>query len=192
MMAPLPALDPARRLARRDLIAVVRAVAGPDPVERADLSPALEHERLQPLATAIPKISMMLTDVAHGRSHGDLHPGNLAVAADSRPALWDWERWDAGLPVGFDLLHHDVQTWISVDGTSPRAAAQRLIRTASESLAPLGVPAHAAPAVAADYLIRLAARYVGDAQDEAGSRLGNVENWIVPVILDWEHEMENA
>ncbi|WP_434811379.1 hypothetical protein [Microbacterium sp. bgisy189] len=188
MMAPLPRLDRTRAVERSVLVDTVRRVAGAQ-VVRAPLD--VGHDRMAPLVTAARHIDARTSAVVHGSSHGDLHAGNLGVARDGMPVLWDWERWRSGLPVGFDLLHHDVQRWVTADGLAPRQAADRLLRTAPAILEPLGITAPLAPVVAADYLIRLAARYVEDGQDEAGSRLGAVENWIFPAIMDWYREQEH-
>jgi hypothetical protein len=183
MMAPLPPLQAGRTLSRAMLVETVRAVADVSSDRRVDLSSCLAHARMQPLAEAVAGITARTVDARVGSAHGDLHPGNLGVAADGRPVLWDWERWMHGVPVGFDLLHHDLQTWVGVDRVDPGEAARRLIDTAPEILAPLGVSPTEAPDVAKDYLVRLAARYVQDAQDEAGSRLGRVESWLFPAVL---------
>lgn len=183
MMRPLPALDRRAALSRTALVETVRAVAEVSQAERAELRGCLGHERLQPLASAVARISARTSDVQFGSAHGDLHPGNLGVARDGLPVLWDWERWMHGVPVGFDLLHHDLQSWVVIERVEPEVAAHRLVSTAAAILAPLGVTAEAAPYVAKDYLVRLAARYVDDAQDEAGSRLGRVESWLFPAVL---------
>lgn len=183
MMRPLSALARRRTVSREALIDTVRLVSGVAPGERADLKHALAHPRMHPLEKAVAGISTRTAEVPFGSAHGDLHPGNLGVASDGRPVLWDWERWMNGVPVGFDLLHHDLQTSIAIDQIDPELAARRLIHSAAEVLAPLGVAATVAPDVARDYLVRLAARYVEDAQDEAGSRLGSVETWLFPAVL---------
>jgi hypothetical protein len=183
MMAPLPPLQAGRTVSRAMLVETVRAVADVSSDRRVDLSSCLAHARMQPLEDAVAGITARTVDARVGSAHGDLHPGNLGVAADGRPVLWDWERWMHGVPVGFDLLHHDLQTWVGVERVDPGEAARRLIGTSAEILAPLGVSATEAPDVAKDYLVRLAARYVQDAQDEAGSRLGRVESWLFPAVL---------
>lgn len=183
MMRPLASLVRGRTVSRSALIDTVRAIALASPGERVDVTRSLAHPRMQPLAHAVAGISARTADLQIGSAHGDLHPGNLGVADDGRPVLWDWERWMHGVPVGFDLLHHDLQTWVGIDRVDPETAARRLIESAPEILAPLGVPPRSAPDVARDYLVRLGARYVDDAQDQAGSPLGRVENWLFPAVL---------
>lgn len=190
MMAPLPAVDTSRGVPRGTLVEIVGRisdVAGPG----APLSDTLVHERMSPLGEAIPRIQARTARIPVGAVHGDLHPGNLGTAADGRPVLWDWERWSHGVPRGFDLLHHDLQSWITVDGIAPRDAARRLVASAPGILAPLGVSDDYAPDVARDYLVRIAARYIADAQDRAGSPLGAVEEWLFPAVLEDRRDKES-
>ena len=41
-------------------------------------------------------------------AHGDFVPWNI-LSGTPRPAVWDWERYDPAVPVGFDRLHYRVQ-----------------------------------------------------------------------------------
>lgn len=183
LMAPLPAAVSGRRPTRTALIEVVRAVGAIDRRPGASLHDVASLPRLAPLRARIDEVVRCTKGAELGSFHGDLHPGNLAVAHDGRVVLWDWERWGHGAPVGFDLLHHDLQSWITRDGMAPRDAAVALIAQAPMNLEPLGVRPSSAPAVARDYLIRLAARYAADEQDRAGSVLGKIEQWLFPAVL---------
>lgn len=183
MMRPLATLVKGRAVPRTTLVETVRTISQVTPGQAVDLSDVLGHPRMRPLEGVAQEISARAADVPVGSAHGDLHPGNLGMAGDDRPVLWDWERWMHGVPLGFDLLHHDFQTWVGIERHDPETAARRLIGSAAEILAPLGVAEAAASDVARDYLVRLAARYVDDAQDQAGSALGRVEEWLFPAVL---------
>lgn len=189
VMHPLPSFSEGRQVGRDELVAVVRAISASGERPRSGLSSVLGHPRMRPLADVVPMIDRATEHAAAGAVHGDFHSGNIGVAGDGRPVVWDWERWADGIPLGFDLLHYKLQFWIAREGVERSAAAKRLIETAPDLLAPLGISPALAPAVACDYLVRLAARYIGDAQDQAGSRLGDVENWLFPVVLR-AHEAE--
>lgn len=116
-----------------------------------------------------------------GAWHGDLNPGNVAL--DTHQCLvWDWERFEEGVPVGFDLLHHDLQQAITVDRDSPLPAARALLADAPDRLTPLGVPPATAFEVAQLYLLTIAARYLTDDQEAAGAALGRVEDWLTPAL----------
>lgn len=120
-------------------------------------------------------------NMALGSWHGDLNPGNIAVLPD-QVLVWDWERFDDGVPVGFDLLHHHLHQAITIDGREPKAAAGELVQSAGELLSALDVTAQAADSTARLYLLALAARYLRDEQARAGAPLGAVDDWIVPVL----------
>lgn len=119
--------------------------------------------------------------VATGAWHGDLNSGNLALVAGPCP-VWDWERFETGVPLGFDLLHHRLHEEITVAGAPAHEAAPRLVRGARGLLAPLGVPGADADAVARLYLVTLATRYLADDQAGAGAALGAVETWLLPAV----------
>jgi len=102
-----------------------------------------------------------------GSWHGDWTPWNTAVVADTVLA-WDWERFAAGVPVGFDALHYDLQTRVFGRVTGAAAAAADSVRRAPGLLAPVGVPAESAAVVAALYLVEILSRYVGDGQTRWG------------------------
>lgn len=191
LMGPLPPRASGQRPDRTALIKVVRAVGAIDRRAGEKLWDLASHPRLAPLRTQIGEVSRRNEGVELGSFHGDLHPGNLAMAQDKRVILWDWERWGHGAPVGFDLLHHDMHSWITQDGMAPRDAASTLICRASEILEPLRIEPSRAPAIAREYLIRLAARYADDDQDRAGSRLGRIEQWLFPAVLG-EHQGEDS
>ena len=72
-----------------------------------------------------------------GSWHGDWNPGNCAVLADE-VLVWDWERFESGVPVGFDALHLSLHGAIGA-GVDPLAAAGRLISDAPALLAPFEV-----------------------------------------------------
>ncbi|MET8833969.1 hypothetical protein ABZV78_08650 [Micromonospora sp. NPDC004540] len=120
--------------------------------------------------------------VAFGTWHGDWNGGNAAVLADGRVLVWDWERFEADVPVGYDALHRAVQTAIGNDGVEPTEAARALIAGADRTLAPFDSEGRSADLVAVLYLVELAARYLRDRQAEAGARLGHVDAWLLPAV----------
>ena len=120
-------------------------------------------------------------ELSTGSWHGDLNDGNLALTAD-RTLVWDWERFEGGVPVGFDLLHHGLHRDITTRQAAPVDAAARLCRDGPRLLRALGVEADAAPWVPRLYLATLAARYVGDNQAGAGAALGRVSEWLQPAL----------
>lgn len=116
-----------------------------------------------------------------GGWHGDLNPGNMFLSSGACP-VWDWERFEHDVPVGFDLLHHDLQSAITKRHTDPSVAATELLRAAPCTLARWAPDPRQALAVCRAYLIVLADRYLADDQAGAGAALGRVNEWLLPVL----------
>ncbi|MET7807087.1 hypothetical protein [Micromonospora chersina] len=134
------------------------------------------------LRAALKTVADLDPTVAFGAWHGDWNGGNSAVLADGRVLVWDWERFEADVPVGYDELHRAVQTAIGNDGVEPVEAARALIAGADRALAPFDPDGRRADLVAVLYLVELAARYLRDRQAEAGARLGHVDTWLLPAV----------
>jgi hypothetical protein len=100
-------------------------------------------------------------ELAFGRWHGDWSPWNMRQL-HQRLAVWDWERSREPVPVGFDLLHHAVQTARWADRRPPAAAATAAVRTAAPALEELGVPSNDHRLVLALYLLELVLRDLED------------------------------
>ncbi|CAN5300462.1 hypothetical protein BH24ACT12_BH24ACT12_28260 [soil metagenome] len=186
---------PARRASgderRQRLLAVVREVSGVggrsvlawgQHPHRALLLSQIERcgDLAAPLRQQVESIRPALT-MPTGAWHGDLNSGNAALVPGACP-VWDWERFGKGVPVGFDLLHHDLHEAITVEGVPAREAAAAVLGRAGMVLTPLDVDRSTAEAIARAYLVTLACRYLADDQHEAGADLGNVEDWLLPAL----------
>ncbi len=165
------------------LLAGTTEPAWADSLLRVSLRDQLDAcgDRAAELRRQFARVEQQAPVLRMGSWHGDLNPGNLAALRD-QTLVWDWERFEQGVPVGYDLLHHDLHQWITERGTRPLTAAKRLLAEAPGLLAHLDVPGPSAVVVARLYLLSLAARYLRDNQAEAGSPLGNVETWIPPAL----------
>jgi Phosphotransferase enzyme family len=123
-----------------------------------------------------------VTSVAFGSWHGDWTPWNMASSGDQVLA-WDWERFESGVPIGYDALHHQLQGEVERNGAGgARSATEAALFTAPITLGPLGVRPGFAVFVAALYLIEIATRYTCDGAAEAGARLGDVSTWLLPPL----------
>ena len=123
-----------------------------------------------------------VTSVAFGSWHGDWTPWNMASSGDQVLA-WDWERFESGVPIGYDALHHQLQAAVERDGAGgARSATEAALFTAPMTLGALGVRPGFAVFVAALYLIEIATRYTCDGAAEAGARLGDVSTWLLPPL----------
>lgn len=121
------------------------------------------------------------TTLTFGAWHGDWSPWNMSVLPDT-VLVWDWERFTAGVPVGYDLLHYALQDLVVVKRREPAGAVGDLLALAPAVLKPVGLADNVATVTAMLYLIELAGRYVVDGQAEAGARLGAPEEWLLPPL----------
>ncbi|WP_188192638.1 hypothetical protein [Nonomuraea sp. SYSU D8015] len=108
--------------------------------------------------------------------HGDFAPWNMCPGPDGRLLVWDWERYEIGVPFGFDAVHHFFQR--SLRRMRPPAAARACVAQAARELAPLGLSAAVARQTALRYLITLAHRHASDGH----APLGPPETWLNPAV----------
>ncbi|MBI2711042.1 MAG: hypothetical protein HYX34_15335 [Actinobacteria bacterium] len=163
---------PARRL-RLDA-KTVRALAELAPVtmEPVALSSwwtSLEHRAAR---AADPGLAALVADLhprlagrtwEFGRWHGDLAPWNATWNGDHL-LVWDWERSEAPVPLGFDLLHNLSQVHLLVLGGDASDLARRLCTEAGPVLRDLGIAAEDHLALVLAYLVELRVRWALDAR----------------------------
>lgn len=116
-----------------------------------------------------------------GSWHGDWTPWNMTTDG-VKARVWDWERFESGVPVGYDALHHHVQGSMVRGGVEPRPAVRDMLNTCAEFLAPFEVGPEAAQVTAQLYLLEIGTRYAHDRQADAGSRSGRLETWLIPEL----------
>jgi len=194
VLEPLPLAQ--RRLtgppARAAFLRVASAIAALDAAPaapwagsafRARLSAQLQAcgDQADALLAHLSALDPAAPQLALGSWHGDLNPGNIALLPQ-RSLVWDWERFEQGVPLGFDVLHHDLHRDVTMAQVPPAQAARQLLDTAAPALAPLGLGPQEAEATARLYLLTLAARYLRDQQSEAGGGLGPVDVWLLPAL----------
>lgn len=130
-----------------------RVAALPDGGERE-----LAGRTLARLRHAVPEVEFPV-----GSWHGDWTPWNHAPAATGGMLVWDWERFSAGVPVGYDALHYSGQVGAGVHGGP--AGALAVTRSELDALLePFGVAAEARRSVFALYLLEILVRYTEDGQ----------------------------
>jgi hypothetical protein len=133
------------------------------------------------LVTALGKLAAADPELGFGAWHGDWTGWNMASTPGGL-LVWDWERFTRPVPLGFDALHHGLQTAVVRRGQPAPAAAAACVSTAPAALAPFGVPPGEAELTAVLYLAELSARYLADRQAEAGARLGRPGDWLIPAL----------
>ncbi len=96
--------------------------------------------------------------------HGDWTPWNMAWRR-RRVQLWDWERFDTGVPVGMDRIHYVLSALARTEGFTDRTILRALeLPTAREYARPTQQEA-----VGLLYLATIAGRYlIGSQHDHAG------------------------
>jgi hypothetical protein len=92
-----------------------------------------------------------------GGWHGDWGFWNMALV-DDVVHLWDWERYDARVPIGFDALHHAAQRVRPLDRDVSRQE-RRFVQAAPATLGRMGVGADLAGPTLGLYLLEVAVRY---------------------------------
>jgi hypothetical protein len=118
-----------------------------------------------------------------GAWHGDWTGSNMAHT-DGGLFVWDWERFAAGVPAGFDVLHHWLQAETGTGRHGPLASAVACPGRAVALLAPWGIGARQARLTAILYMAELATRYLVDQQTKAGARHGDPEAWLIPAVTN--------
>jgi hypothetical protein len=100
------------------------------------------------------------TTVDVGAWHGDWTPWNMARVR-SQVMLWDWERFETGVPVGLDVWHHRVQTATRACGIEVPVVLSALQGAGHE---------HSRAGLECDlYLVAIAGRYAALLDAERGS-----------------------
>lgn len=135
------------------------------------------------LAVVLDAAAAAGTVLPFGSWHGDWTPWNMAVRA-GRALVWDWERFAAGVPVGFDAVHYALQEALWPKDAEPLATTRRVLAGTPQLLAPFGLDPAAARLVGRLYLVELATRYLRDGQAAAGARLGQLERWLLPALVE--------
>jgi hypothetical protein len=197
VLSTLPVWERPRLLSGARLAAAMEELAGVDGLRREPLGDSGYLLNLRSRLAAVdagPDRSALLraidvlssregdTALTFGAWHGDWAPWNMADT-DRGLMVWDWERFSLSVPLGFDALHHWLQTGVRAGHHAPRALAARCPERAPALLAPFGIAAREARIAASLYLSDLAARYLFDRQAQAGAPLGAPGTWLIPAIV---------
>lgn len=165
------------RLRERALAELNEVFAQPDaPLAQTSLWRTL-HENQAELADdrirsrfgeCLDRVERQLPDQALrvGAWHGDFTPWNMARRG-GRLQLWDWERFEQGVPVGLDRVHYPLNRHLRKAGTTVNTILGGL---------ELGAPgfrdsSSADAVVVAAYLASISLRYLLGAQGEGGETL---------------------
>ncbi len=188
-----------RRLTDAEAVEIALSLSGPgQPVE---LSTSTWAQRLAVAVAGLPLgpdrdmvcaawerwLRSASAQVNVGRSHGDFSPWNTRRSRMGVEA-WDWERFTSDSPVGFDIVHWQVQRRLS-DHRSVKEAVIDATRAAVVVLREQGIPVEEARLIVGSYAIALAARTVADGQRSFGRPIALVDEWLQPTL---ESSLDNT
>lgn len=115
-------------------------------------------------------------EVRVGAWHGDFTPWNLARHGQQF-LVWDWERFDTGVPVGFDRFHYAVNVVDRARGFDEATVLEGL------RLGAVG-DRRIDAAVAASYLAALALRYLAGAEQDGGEVVAARAELVLGVLTE--------
>lgn len=115
------------------------------------------------------------TRVPVGASHGDWSPWNMAWAGD-RLQVWDWERFEVGVPRGFDAIHFLAgRVRVDPDGAQ---GEQEFWAAVPGALVAVGVDPALHRLMLVLYLLRIGLRYHHDLDREFSTPVRRRLSWV--------------
>lgn len=116
--------------------------------------------------------------VEFGSWHGDWTPWNMNLAA-GRVQVWDWEKFESDVPVGFDAAHYFVQRAVVWGSREPADVFAELVERADPLQAGHRLAAGDARLACWLYSLSLAVGYLEDGELEAGtSPVTRLASWL--------------
>ncbi|MDX6284923.1 MAG: hypothetical protein QOG53_408 [Frankiales bacterium] len=153
---------------------------------RSSMAPILDSSAAQRFANSLDHVdnASAQAPIAFGAWHGDWTPWNmtnLPPAGATRVALWDWERFDTAVPIGFDALHYRLQALLQLHGTTP-TTERTFLDDADTTARSGGATADMTRIVTALYVAEIAARYLTLLEQPGGAPLARRSAWILPLL----------
>lgn len=115
-----------------------------------------------------------------GAWHGDWTPWNMARAG-RRVLVWDWERFETGVPVGLDRCHYTVNAITRRQGTSTITIRAGLGAAGADPSAP-GSHSHTLGGL---YLLAVAGRYLTLAEGPRGGDIAPRGTAMLDTLNGW-------
>lgn len=143
------------------------------------LSEEPDGSRLQAAADSIERCHGA-DPVSLGGWHGDWGRWNMGVG-DGVLQLWDWERYDPEVPVGFDGLHFAAQG-VRPGEHDERRQEEAFQRSVPQTLADLGAPSDQHELTFRLYLLEIAVRYVDALTHGATPALRRRTSWVLSLL----------
>lgn len=118
--------------------------------------------------------------VCLGGSHGDWGRWNMGLG-EGGLMLWDWERFDPEVPVGFDGLHFDAQS-VRPGTRNHRRQERAFLGSASSTLSRFGVDPADHDLTLRLYLLEMAVRYVAALTHGETPPLRRRASWVLSLL----------
>jgi hypothetical protein len=106
-----------------------------------------------------------------GAWHGDWTPWNQSRSR-GRLQLWDWERFEVGVPIGLDRVHYAVNAKLRSDGATPASLREGLRLAGTEQV------------VSATYLAAVTCRYLRLVEEDYGELLVDRARLFLSALLE--------
>lgn len=176
-------------------LAAMREVAGLSGPRSATLAESAFWSRLRDAAHLLPGASddtrlLVAVDtiersygdvhVSLGGWHGDWGPWNMGMDGEVLQ-LWDWERYDAEVPIGFDALHFIAQS-VRPGERDERRQEESFLRSVPGALSELDVGADHHDLTLRLYLLEMAVRYVDALTHGATPALLRRTSWVLSAL----------
>lgn len=152
-----------------------------------ELAAAPESARLRTVADLIEERHGD-EQLALGGSHGDWGSWNMGMAADGALQVWDWERYDPEVPVGFDPLHFAAQR-VRPGQREERRQEETFLGTIPDVLGELGVRPSRHELTLRLYLLEMALRYVDAQRHGTTPALRRRTAWVLSLL---ERRLDDA
>lgn len=144
------------------------------------LSDQPDGSRLEAVAEAVEQ-SHGADLVNLGGWHGDWGRWNMGMG-DGVLQLWDWERYDPEVPVGFDGLHFAASQSVRSGIREVRRPEESFLRSVPGALAELGVHPGQHDLTLRLYLLEIAVRYVDALTHGATTALQGRTSWVLSLL----------
>jgi hypothetical protein len=118
--------------------------------------------------------------VSLGGWHGDWGAWNMGMGDDGLQ-VWDWERYDPEVPIGFDGLHFDAQQ-VRPGDSGDRRQEEAFLRTAGQTLAALDVRPDQHDLTLHLYLAEVAVRYLEALTHGSTPPLRRRVSWVLSLL----------
>lgn len=194
-ITPLIGSPRVRRDAVESQFGAMRALAANAGIEVSSLADSAFWDRVRERMKTVPDprardtllaIHRIATDrwgetrLTFGAWHGDWTKWNMSWDGE-RVLLWDWERYETGVPVGLDAFHFALQSRLRSVGDVERAVGH--VRTLAAALAiGMGVAGDDGALLLLCYLLCLLLRYENDSRDPMGAQLRPIAQSLQTVV----------